>query len=144
MRIERRSFISSLWAAIVSPAAASEIPDATSKLCVRKFLMPPYPNVVRKLYIQGEVSAQVRVLGNGTVQSVTALGGPQPLRESVEWALKQWEFVVPDHQEADLNMTFSFILEENESEACIFQVSGALPNRFEIKMNYGPHMKSNR
>jgi TonB family protein len=117
------------------------VPASASGPYVQKFLMPPYPNIARKLYIQGEVSATVRVLGNGTVESVTASSGPKPLKESVEEALKQWTFVVPDQQETDLRITFSFVLEENESDACIFQVSGVLPNHFEIKINYGPHMK---
>jgi Gram-negative bacterial TonB protein C-terminal len=138
MNILRRSFIPSLCAALLAKPSGAEV---LTPIYVRKFLMPTYPNIVRKLYIQGDVSAKVGVLGNGIVQTVAAVSGPEPLRESVEYALKRWEFVVPSREQVDLQITFSFILDENQSDACIFQISGSLPDRFEIRVNYGPHMK---
>lgn len=143
MRIQRRLFLPSLCAGLITDVG---VPPALldSRICVRKFLIPSYPNIARKLFHQGEVFATVHVLGNGTVESVLTTGGPQSLRESVESAVMRWEFVVPDQNETELKITFAFVLDDNESEACIFQVSGVLPNRFEIRINYGPHMKSNQ
>jgi hypothetical protein len=140
MRMQRRSFFPAIWAALYGYAAPL-LGAAPPQLFVRKFLMPSYPNVARKLFVQGEVSVRLHVRGNGVVESASALSGPQPLRDSVEWALKQWEFVVPDGRENDLVILFAFILDENETDACIFKVSGVLPSHFEIRLNYGPHMK---
>lgn|SRR5690242_4316006 len=142
MKIGRRAFLPSVCAALVTDAAASSPLTTGSEVCVHRFVMPDYPNIARKLSIQGEVSATVHILGNGTVESVALTGGHKLLQGSVDSALKQWEFRVPDHNETDLEMTFAFVLDNNESEACIFQVSGVFPSRFEIKINYGPHIES--
>ncbi|HKV26335.1 MAG TPA: TonB family protein [Candidatus Acidoferrum sp.] len=104
--------------------------------------MPEYPNLARKLSIQGEVTAKVHILGNGTVESVALTNGHKLLQGSVDLALKQWEFRVPDQNEAELEIIFAFILDNNESEACDFRVSGVFPNRFEIRINHGPRMQS--
>jgi TonB family protein len=144
MRIGRRIFLPSLCAAFVTDAATPALPTTGSEFCVQKFLIPEYPNIARKLFIQGEVTAKVHILGNGSVESVAATGGHKLLQGSVEWALKRWEFRVPDQSETDLTLTFAFVLDKDESEACIFQVSGVFPSRFEIRINYGPRMESDR
>src|SRR4029077_1220416 len=143
MKLKRRLFLlfPSLSPAFVKDVALSCSPANAPGPCVRNFIITPYPNIARKIFMQGDVTAKVHVLGNGIVDSVVASGGHKPLQESVEWAVKQWEFLVSDERDSDLNIAFSFLLDENEAEACIFQVSGSLPSRVEIRINYGPHMK---
>jgi len=138
--MQRRSFFPTLWVALCGSAVPA-IASAPHELYIKRFIMPSYPNIVRKQFVQGDVSVRLRVQANGSVESATALSGPEPLRESVESALKEWEFVVPDGQETEIVILFAFILDENETDACIFKVSGVVPSRFEIRINYGPHMK---
>jgi Gram-negative bacterial TonB protein C-terminal len=139
MKIRRRIFLPSLFAGLLTtPREARPSPVV---LGVHKFKIPEYPNIFRKMYVQGSVSARAHVLGNGTVDSVSILSGPEQLHGTVIDALKEWVFVAVNQDESDVDITFAFILEENKSDICLFQVSGTVPNRIEIRANYGTRME---
>jgi hypothetical protein len=139
MRIRRRIFLPSLFAGLLT--APREARPSPVLLGVHKFKIPEYPNIFRKMFVQGNVSARAHVLGNGIVASVSVLSGPEQLHGPVIDALKEWVFVSADKGESDIDIMFAFVLEENKSDVCLFQVSGTVPSRIEIRVNYGTRME---
>jgi hypothetical protein len=139
MRIQRRKFLPSLFAGLLT--GLREARRSPTVLGLHKFKIPEYPNIFRKMFVQGNVSARAHVLGNGTVDFVSVLSGPKQLHGPVVDALKEWVFVVINQNETDVDITFAFILDENKSDICRFEVSGTVPERVEIRVNYGTRME---
>jgi TonB family protein len=53
---------------------------------------PEYPDALKKLYIGGAVRVEVVVAPNGSVKSVTLLGGNPILGQSTMKAMKLWKY----------------------------------------------------
>ena len=53
---------------------------------------PGYPEIARKMHLQGAVRVEVTIAADGAVKSVTTLGGNPILAQSVEDAVKQWKY----------------------------------------------------
>src|SRR5277367_5171638 len=53
---------------------------------------PAYPELAKKMHIQGTVKVEAVVRPNGTVKSTRILGGNPVLIESASDAVKKWKF----------------------------------------------------
>lgn len=53
---------------------------------------PAYPELAKKMHIQGTVRVEAVVRPNGTVKSTRILGGNPVLIESASDAVKKWKF----------------------------------------------------
>lgn len=101
----------------VTPSANTEgvkvlevLNDANSSSgSLLKLVQPEYPETLRKLKITGTVRLQVIISPEGTVESVTLLGGNPILGEAAIKAVKQWIYN-PGHRRTAIEVTINFSL----------------------------------
>jgi TonB family protein len=79
--------LTSLAFAQTSPASGS-LRKVTSKVS------PAYPELARKMHIQGVVKVEAIVRANGTVKSTRVLGGNPVLIDAATDAVSKWKFEV--------------------------------------------------
>jgi TonB family protein len=53
---------------------------------------PVYPDLAQKMNLRGTVKVEVLISPNGSVQTVTVLGGHPVLASAVSDAVKQWKY----------------------------------------------------
>lgn len=53
---------------------------------------PQYPALAKRLKLEGTVRVEITIALEGTVKSVTTLGGNPVLSQAVEDAVKQWKY----------------------------------------------------
>ena len=75
---------------------------------------PEYPAVAKQLRVQGEVSVNVYISEDGSVEKIETISGNPVLVKSVERSLKEWKFN-PFHEDgkavkaiASMSFTFKF------------------------------------
>ena len=71
--------------------------DSTRKIVSR--VVPVYPELARKMGLEGVVKLQVTVASNGTVKSVQALGGSPVLVKAAEDSVYKFRWI-PAKQES--------------------------------------------
>ena len=64
----------------------------TSGRAVTSRVAPAYPELAKKMHIQGTVKVEAGVRPNGTVKSTRILGGNPVLIEAASDAVKLWKF----------------------------------------------------
>jgi TonB family protein len=87
------------------PAQSAATPAASSPGAERKVLTrisPNYPDLARKMRIQGVVKVEVIVRPNGTVKSMRVLGGSPVLVEAAADAVKRWKFQAAQSETAEV------------------------------------------
>ena len=65
-------------------------PSAERKVTSR--VEPAYPELARKMHLQGVVKVEATVRPNGTVRSTRILGGNPVLIDAATEAVKKWKF----------------------------------------------------
>ena len=104
------------FAALVVVAFSSLIPLQAQTVSVtpasgRKVtahVAPAYPELARKMHVQGTVRIEAVVRPNGTVRSTRVLGGNPVLIESASDAVKQWKFEpAPSETTEVVQLTFA-------------------------------------
>lgn len=76
--------LSNLWAQTAAD------PGAGRKVAAR--VAPAFPDLARKMHIQGTVRIEAVVRPNGQVKSTRVLGGNPVLVEAASDAVKKWKF----------------------------------------------------
>lgn len=79
--------------------------DADRKVVTR--VEPDYPELARKMHIQGMVKLKVWIRADGTVGRVEYIGGHPLLAESAVAAVKKWKFE-PGHEETSMLVEIRF------------------------------------
>jgi TonB family protein len=81
-----------LAVAATSPLAADgqDAPAEQRKVVSR--VVPLYPDLARRMQLQGKVKLEVMVAANGTVKSTKVIGGNPVLVAAAETAIKKWRF----------------------------------------------------
>jgi TonB family protein len=69
-----------------------------------------YPVAARHARIQGEVQIELKIDGNGKVESAAVVSGPPALRREAEENIKKWRF--EPGRERQHKVTYHFRLEE--------------------------------
>jgi TonB family protein len=73
-----------------------------------KLKVPPqYPDVARRMNITGSVRLSVQIAPNGTVKTVTPLGGHPLLIDSAVSAVKRWKYEPGDENTEIVEFQFS-------------------------------------
>lgn len=81
-------------------------PHASRQL--RQFDLPEYPEIARRLKLQGTVQLEVDVRRDGTVKDVRVLGGNPVLAEAFSEAVKRWKYEpAPNETVEKVHYTFS-------------------------------------
>jgi protein TonB len=68
---------------------------------------PEYPETLKRLYIGGTVKLEIVISAQGTIQSVTLLGGNPILGQSAIAAIKKWKYV-PTKSPTTARVTLEF------------------------------------
>jgi protein TonB len=63
---------------------------------------PLYPDLARKMQLQGVVKLEVLVAPDGTVKNVKVIGGSPLLVSAAESAIRKWRFAPADAQTSEL------------------------------------------
>jgi len=80
-------------AARLVTSAATFNPPLDSPIEIVALPLPPYPDVVRRANIEGEVTLRFMVERDGTVSNATVVGSPSPLLAAVSLhTVLQWRF----------------------------------------------------
>jgi TonB family protein len=79
---------------LMATVAASPAQDATApqerKVVLR--VNPTYPDLARRMHLAGIVKLQVTIAANGSVKSVSPLGGNPVLLKSAQEAVSHWKY----------------------------------------------------
>jgi TonB family protein len=79
-------------AAILWFAGPRALAQATAARKVIERIAPRYPDLARRMHIEGAVKVEVAVRPNGSVKSTTVLGGSPVLLQAAIDALQKWKF----------------------------------------------------
>ena len=63
---------------------------------------PRYPELAKRLHVQGTVRIEVVVRANGKVKSTRVLGGNPVLAQSAIEAAQQWRFAVSQNETTEI------------------------------------------
>ncbi len=69
--------------------------------------LPAYPPVAKDAHVEGDVMVHFEIGHSCATEEIRADEGPQPLREAVENAVKEWKYCgVPEGQEIQATVSF--------------------------------------
>ena len=92
-----------------TPAPQSQAPQSQSSTRKAKLSTPPeYPELARKMNIQGVARVLLTVSPDGKVGNVKELGGNPILVAALTDAVKKWKYEPADHESA-IEVRFEFV-----------------------------------
>jgi TonB family protein len=98
-----------LWNTLAVPGAASQSAQIQSTSRKVKLSVPPeYPELARKMNIQGIARVLLTVTSDGRVIGVKELGGNPVLVSALVQAVKKWKYETAD-RESEIEVRFEFI-----------------------------------
>jgi TonB family protein len=68
---------------------------------------PEYPEIARRMNINGSVKVELVIAADGTIKSAKILGGHPVLADAVQRALKRWKYA-PSGAETTMQLEFKF------------------------------------
>jgi TonB family protein len=68
---------------------------------------PEYPEIARRMNINGTVKVELVIAADGTIRSAKVLGGHPVLADAVQRALKKWKYA-PGASETTMQLDFKF------------------------------------
>ena len=68
---------------------------------------PEYPEIARRMNINGTVKVELVIAADGTIKSAKVLGGHPLLSDAVQKALKKWKYA-PAAGETTMQLDFQF------------------------------------
>jgi TonB family protein len=91
-----------LTAVVVFPTTsrAQDSSDASRKVLVK--IAPVYPTLAHSMNIHGAVKVEALIEPNGTVKSVTVIGGHPLLTQSAVTAVGHWKFEAGPHESREV------------------------------------------
>jgi TonB family protein len=88
-------------------AAQNNAPSSTNERKVASRVAPFYPELAKRMRLQGVVKVEAVVRANGTVKSTRILGGNPVLVQSALDAVNKWKFEPgPDETTEVVQLTF--------------------------------------
>jgi TonB family protein len=101
--------MSLLWNTLaISPAYSQTSGAQSSARKVKTSVPPEYPELARKLNIQGIARVLLTVSSDGNVVKVKELGGNPVLVGSLAQAVRKWKYEPADH-ESEIEVRFEFV-----------------------------------
>jgi TonB family protein len=87
--------------------AQKEPTTSSAERKVTSRVAPSYPELAKRMHLQGVVKVEVIVRPNGAVKSTRVLGGNPVLVDSATEAVKQWKFEPGSNETTELvQLTF--------------------------------------
>lgn len=97
----------SLSLALTTPLLAQNSAPANSDRRVTTRVAPSYPELAKRMHLQGVVKIEAIVRPNGTVKSTRVLGGNPVLVDSAMEAINKWKFESGPNETTELvQLTF--------------------------------------
>ena len=91
-----------LGLALALPAKAADL------RAVKTRVAPVYPEIAKRMKIEGAVMVEVKVDGEGKVDAVKTVSGNRVLSAAAEEAVRHWKFEPgPGPSTVDVSITFS-------------------------------------
>ncbi len=75
-----------------------------------------YPILGQQARIEGEVKINVRLAGNGAIESVRVISGHPLLAKAAEQNIKQWRFTFCSTKSDTVLLTYRFVLDKQISD----------------------------
>ena len=98
-----------LWSTVAMPHAASQASQTQASARKLKLSVPPeYPELARKMNIQGVARVLLTVTADGRVVGVKELGGNPVLVAALSQAVKKWKYEAAD-RESEIEVRFEFL-----------------------------------
>jgi TonB family protein len=100
-RFARTTWLLGLAIALLAAYAAAD---------TRKPVMnpnPEYPEIARRMNINGTVKVELVIAADGTIKSAKVLGGHPVLADAVQRALQKWKYA-PGPSETTMQLDFKF------------------------------------
>jgi len=104
--------VSLLWNNLATSPAFSQTPQTQSGTRKVKSSMPPeYPELARKMKIEGIARVLLTVSSEGSVIKVKELGGNPVLVDALAQAAHKWKYGSADH-ESEIEVRYEFVLRD--------------------------------
>jgi TonB family protein len=104
-----------LWNTLATSPASSQTPQAQANTRKLKVSVPPeYPELARKMNIQGVARVLLTVTPDGRVTTVKELGGNPVLVAALVQAVRKWKYESADH-ESEIEVRFEFVQSQSHS-----------------------------
>ncbi|MBZ5507080.1 MAG: energy transducer TonB [Acidobacteriia bacterium] len=98
------------WHTLAKPSAALQASQPQGSVRKLKLSPPPeYPDLARKMNIQGAARVLLTVTADGRVVGVKELGGNPVLVAALSQAVKKWKYEAADH-ESEIEVRFEFVM----------------------------------
>ena len=98
-----------LWNTLAtSPASSQTSQSQTSTRKIKVNVPPEYPELARKMNIQGVARVLLTVTSDGRVVGVKELGGNPVLVAALAQAVRKWKYEAADH-ESEIEVRFEFV-----------------------------------
>lgn len=91
-----------LWAAMVDRTMLAQEAQSDSTRKVVNRAVPVYPELARKMSLEGTVKLRVTVAPNGTVKFTETLGGSPLLVRAAENAIYKWRWIPAKEESKEL------------------------------------------
>ncbi|MFZ0808345.1 MAG: energy transducer TonB [Candidatus Sulfotelmatobacter sp.] len=101
-------FVIALSLCLAGSALAQNAPTSSSaERKVTSRVAPSYPELAKRMHLQGVVKIEAIVRPNGTVKSTRVVGGNPVLVDAATEAVKQWKFEAGSSETTELlQLTF--------------------------------------
>lgn len=98
-----------LWNMVATGPASSQTSQSQTNTRKLKVSVPPeYPELARKMNIQGVARVLLTVASDGRVVGVKELGGNPVLVAALEQAVRKWKYESAD-RESEIEVRFEFV-----------------------------------
>jgi TonB family protein len=98
-----------LWNTLATSPASSQTSQAQTNTRKLKYSVPPeYPELARKMNIQGVARVLLTVSPDGSVVAVKELGGNPVLVTALAQAVRKWKYEAADH-DSEIEVKFEFV-----------------------------------
>ncbi|HET9165524.1 MAG TPA: energy transducer TonB [Candidatus Angelobacter sp.] len=98
-----------LWNTLaMSPALSQTAQSQTSTRKIKVSVPPEYPELARKMNIQGVARVLLTVTADGRVVGVKELGGNPVLVAALAQVVRKWRYESADH-ESEIEVRFEFV-----------------------------------
>jgi len=97
-------------------AAAKAAPKRGPERKIVSKVNPVYPGEAKKDKVEGNVILDVTVEKSGEVSKVTAVKGPEALRDSAVTAVRQWRYEPSDLGATRMTITVRYVLDKDEKQ----------------------------
>lgn len=98
-----------LWNMVATVPASSQTSQSQTNTRKLKVSVPPeYPELARKMNIQGVARVLLTVTSDGRVVGVKELGGNPVLVAALVQAVRKWKYESADH-ESEIEVRFEFV-----------------------------------